>query len=133
MPAVAQTAMTGNTGFLTQQPETYRIIAINVEGITDENTRYLVIRQSGLEEGQEVLIPYDEAFGKAIRQLYRFGLFSDVEIVVERFVDDGVYLLIKVKEEPRLRDYIFSGSKGGHNDDLTRAVASSPGAGRSIR
>ncbi|MFV1980793.1 MAG: outer membrane protein assembly factor BamA, partial [Rhodothermia bacterium] len=108
--------------FLSQVPKMYKIISINVDGVNEENTRFLVIRQSGLEVGQEVLIPHDEAFGKAIKQLYRFGLFSDVKIVVERFVDDEVYLLIKVKEEPRLREYTFSGSKGSHKDDLTRAV-----------
>ncbi len=100
----------------------YKIISINVDGVNEENTRFLVIRQSGLEVGQEVLIPHDEAFGKAIKQLYRFGLFSDVKIIVERFVGNEIYLLIKVKEEPRLREYTFTGSKGSHKDDLTRAV-----------
>jgi outer membrane protein insertion porin family len=120
--ALAQTGLTNPRSMLTQAPKTYKIISINVDGINDENTRFLVIRQSGLEIGQEVLIPHDEAFGKAVRQLYRFGLFSDVQIVAERFVDDEVYLLIRVKEEPRLREYIFIGVKGGDKDDLSRGL-----------
>ena len=74
--------------FLTQTPGTYRILSINVEGVSDENTQMLVVRQSGLSVGQEIVLPHDEAFGKAIRQLYRFGLFSDVKIVIERVVGD---------------------------------------------
>lgn len=108
--------------YITRAPRTYRILAINVEGVADQNTQYLVVRQSGLEVGQEIMIPHDEAFAKAIRQLYRFGLFSDVKVLVERYVGDEVYLLIKVKEEPRLRDYTFEGIKGGHRDDLRRLV-----------
>jgi outer membrane protein insertion porin family len=122
--ALSQVAESGvvDGRFLTQTPKTYRIISINVEGVSDQNTQFLVVRQSGLEIGQEVMIPHDEAFGEAIRQLYRFGLFSDVEIVVERYVADEVYLLIRVKEEPRLGEYTFEGIKGGHRDDLRRLV-----------
>lgn len=117
----------GSTGiaqgdYLTLQPKTYRILSINVEGVADQNTQYLVIRQSGLEVGQEVTIPHDEAFSKAIRQLYRFGLFSDVKILVERYVGDEVYLLIRVKEEARLRDYSFKGIKGGDRDNLKKTI-----------
>ena len=122
--AVAQISGSGvvDEEYLTRAPRKYRILAINVEGVSDQNTQFLVVRQSGLEVGQEVMIPHDEAFGKAIRQLYRFGLFSDVEIVVERYVGDEVYLLIRVKEEPRLREYTFDGVKGGDRDELTRLV-----------
>ena len=63
-------------------------------------------------------LPYDEAFAEAVRRLYRTGLFSDVEVVADRVVGDGVFLLIRVEEEPRLGSYTIEGVSGGQRDDL---------------
>ncbi|MEX1054555.1 MAG: POTRA domain-containing protein, partial [Rhodothermales bacterium] len=40
----------------------------------------------------------------------------------ERRVGNGVYLAIRVKEEPRLVDYTFTGIKKGHAKDLQKEV-----------
>ncbi|MEM1269273.1 MAG: outer membrane protein assembly factor BamA [Bacteroidota bacterium] len=101
-------------------PQAMNILGIDVEGTQDDGTRFLVIRQSGLTIGQEVQVPGDEAFSKAIKQLYRLRIFSDVEIVADKMIDGGVYLLIRVKQEPRLDSYSFTGIKGSHRDELKR-------------
>ncbi len=96
----------------------YEILALDVEGALDAASSQFVVQTSGLEVGQYVVLPYDEAFGEAIRNLYRGGLFSEVEIVADRIVGEGVFLLIRVVEEPRLGGFTIEGVSGGERDDL---------------
>lgn len=118
----------------------YEILSLDVEGATDTNSEQFVVQVSGLRVGQRVVLPYDEAFGEAVRKLYRGGLFSEVEIVADRIVGDGVFLLVRVVEEPRLGGYTIDGVSGGERSDLEdelpllrgRAVRPSE-IGRSIR
>lgn len=101
-----------------RQPQPTEILGISVEGIESETAKSVVTQASGLQVGQTVTVPGDEALADAVRSIYRLGLFSDVKIVEERRVGDGVFLAIQVKEEPRLVEYTFSGVKKGHRKDL---------------
>jgi outer membrane protein insertion porin family len=103
-------------------PETVEILGLSVEGVANEGTQSFVQRASGLTVGQQVTLPGDQAFAEAIRSIYDLGLFSDVKIVQERRVGDGVYLAIRVQEEPLLADYTFEGVKKGHRKDLEKQV-----------
>ncbi len=96
----------------------YEILSLNVEGAVDAASSQFVVQTSGLEVGQRVLLPYDEAFGEAVRQLYRGGLYSDVEIIADRVVGEGVFLLVRVVEEPRLGAYTIEGVSGGERNDM---------------
>lgn len=104
------------------QPTTYEILGISVEGVESESAQSIVSQASGLHVGQNITLPGDEAIAEAIRSIYRLGLFSDVKIVEDRRVGDGVYLSIQVQEEPRLAEYTFSGVKKGHRKDLKEQV-----------
>ncbi len=103
-------------------PEETEILGISVEGIESETAKSVVTQASGLLVGQTVTVPGDEALAEAVRSIYRLGLFSDVKIVEERRVGNGVFLAIQVKEEPRLVEYTFSGVKKGHARDLKDEV-----------
>ncbi len=103
-------------------PQPYEILGITVEGIESETTQSVITQSSGLQVGQTVTLPGDEALAEAIRSIYRLGLFSDVKIVEERRVGEGVFLAIQVREEPRLVEYTFSGVKKGHRRDLKEEV-----------
>lgn len=103
-------------------PKPYQILGLTVEGIEDEGTQSFVLQSSGLIIGQEVTLPGDQALAEAIRDIYDLRLFSDVKIVEERQVGDGVYLVIRVKEEPRLRDYTFTNVKKRHREDLQKQI-----------
>ncbi len=96
----------------------YEIVSVDVEGGGDVASEQYVLQSSGLRVGQSVTLPYDEAFAEAVRRLYRGGLFSDVEVVADRVLGDGVYLLIRVTEEPRLAAYTIEGVSRGERDDL---------------
>ncbi len=90
------------------QPKNYKILAISVEGnvTTDANT---IIANSGLRIGDEFRVPGDETIN-AIKRLWKLTIFSNVEIVVDKEINDGVYLVIRVEEYPRLEKYFIEGS-----------------------
>lgn len=121
-PVAAQTAPLASSGPYTRAPQPYEILGLSVEGVESENLRTFVLQASGLTVGQRVTIPGDPALGDAIRAIYRLGQFSDVKIVQERLLGDGVYLAIQVSEAQRLGDYAFEGIKKSQRNDLKKEV-----------
>ena len=99
-------------------PARYEILALDVEGGSEATSDDFVRQYSGLRVGQRVALPYDPALAEATKKLYRTGFFSDVEIVADRLLGDGVYLLIRVQEEPRLNQYTLVNVSGGDREDL---------------
>ena len=104
------------------EPTPTRILGVSVEGAESDYTRSFVRQTSGLSEGQEILIPGDPVIGDAIRSIYRLGMFSDVEILEDRRVGDGVFIAIRVQEEPKLGEYSFEGIKKKHAKELRKRV-----------
>lgn len=96
-------------------PRQYEIVDISVTGLITARENYL-ISSSGLSVGNEVSIP-GEDIANAIKQIFRTGLFSDVEINHER-VSGGVSLEIIVQEQPRLQRFEIEGVKRSHRRDL---------------
>ena len=91
-------------------PQTYEIGGIEVIGAdyTDPNG---IISVSGLNVGSTIKIP-SEMISKAIRKLWKQGLFVDVNINIKNIVGDLVFLVINVKEYPRFaRHYSKSGRR----------------------
>ncbi|MEM1041527.1 MAG: outer membrane protein assembly factor BamA [Bacteroidota bacterium] len=103
-------------------PASYEILGLSVEGVSDESARQFVLSSSGLRVGQSVTIPGDQAISDAIRQLYQLGNFADVDVLAERYVGGGVFLLVRVEEVPRLGEVKFEGVKGGDRDELKDRV-----------
>ena len=103
-----------------QQAKTYKILGISVEGnkSADAST---IISSSGLKIGDEVQIPGDQTLN-AIRQLWSLNIFSDVQIINERQVADGIFLLIKVEEYPRLEKVVVEGNDEIDTDDIMEKV-----------
>lgn len=107
---------------ISQAPRPVEILGITVEGVTDESMKTFVLQSSGLAVGQTVNLPGDQALAEAIRNIYRLRVFSDIKIVEDRRAGDGVFLLIKVKEEPQLGEYTFTGIKKKHRKDLEKKI-----------
>lgn len=103
-------------------PEAYTIGSIRVEGVESDRMRDFVLEQSGLAEGQEVMMPGGEAIAQAIRSLYGQRLFSDVEIYRENTSGNTANLVIRVESEPVLVDYSFQGIERKHRDDLEEEI-----------
>ncbi|MBX7181224.1 MAG: outer membrane protein assembly factor BamA, partial [Bacteroidia bacterium] len=102
------------------KPKEYEIGGINIEGTKhlDKNVLKLL---SGLSEGERIQVPGDK-LAKAIENLWKQGLFSDVKILVTKIQGSFIFLEIAVTERPRLRNYSFTGVKKSDQDDIRDKV-----------
>lgn len=101
-------------------PQQLEILGVEVQGLTTSRKQF-VVATSGLQEGTEITIP-GEDLGRAIKSLYRTGLFSDVEIIQTRREAGGIYLKIIVQEQPRLQEYKIEGVKRSQRKDLREKI-----------
>ncbi len=83
----------------TQPQEIYKILGISVEGnsLADPSA---IIANTGLKVGDEFVLPGDQ-IGSAIRKLWSLKIFDDVQIAIDRKLEQGVYLVVKVHELPK--------------------------------
>ncbi|HED08250.1 MAG TPA: outer membrane protein assembly factor BamA [Ignavibacteria bacterium] len=96
--------------------KTYKILGISVQGNKSADAT-TIIANSGLKEGDEILIPGDKTMN-AIRRLWSLNIFSDIKILIDKQMGDGVFLLIKVKEYPRVEKVMFSGNDEISTEDI---------------
>jgi len=102
-------------------PTEYEIGGIRVEG-----TKYLdgnsLIALTGLQVGDRIKIPSDE-ISQGIKRLWKHGLVADATIYQEKIEDGKVYLIILLKERPRMSKFEFTGVGKAQKTDLTEALA----------
>ena len=105
---------------IAQQPTTYKVLGISVEGnkTADPST---IILNSGLKVGDEIQIPGDKTLN-AIRQLWALNIFKDIQILIDREIADGIFLLIKVSEYSRVERVIIEGNDGIDTDDIEKEI-----------
>jgi len=96
-------------------PKKFKILGVEITGV-DKNNAYIVAT-AGLDEGKEIRIPGPQ-IPDAIKALTRTGLFTDVKIYIKQQIGDGVFLLVSVKEQPRLASYEFKKIKRSERNDL---------------
>jgi len=103
--------------------EKYSILGISVEGNHPQSGTEsgAIISNSGLKIGSSISIPGDDV-RQAIQKLWALRIFSDVQILIENKVQDGVYLLIKVKEYPRLEKVEINGIDDVSEDDIKKKI-----------
>lgn len=106
-----------------QAPETYKLLGISVEGnLPGSGTESdAIISRSGLRVGDEITLPGDQ-IQKAIQRLWALRIFDDVQFLTERKVENGIYLLIKVHEYPRLERVEVEGADDVGEDDVMKKV-----------
>ncbi|CAN5265109.1 POTRA domain-containing protein [soil metagenome] len=102
-------------------PKEYIINDIKVTGAQsfDQN---LIISISGLAVGDKVQLPGGDNFSKAITNLWKQNLISDVEIFLTNVSGKNISVEISITERPRLGAYKFLGIKKGEMDDLNPKV-----------
>ena len=100
--------------------QSYKILGISVQGNKSADAT-TIIANSGLKVGNEIQIPGDQTLS-AIRQLWALNIFSDVQISIERKISDGVFLLIKVEEYPRLERVAIEGNDEIDTDDIEQKI-----------
>lgn len=114
-------ALLAATAVAQPRPQVYRILGITVEGETSADPA-AIIANTGLKEGDEITVPGDQT-RTAIERLHRLRLFDDIQIFIENRVQDGVYLLIRVKENPRLEKTVVMGNDELSEDDILKKIS----------
>ena len=96
-----------NDGVDYLSPKKYTLAGIVVDGVRNfDHTQ--IINKTGLVRGEQVTIPGDD-IAKAINNLWKEKLFSDVQIVAEKIQGNNIFLVIKLQERERLSRYSFKG------------------------
>ncbi len=110
-----------NRNSITSTPDVYNIGGIRIAGSKFIDNE-LLISISGLSPGDNVTLPYDPNISKAVRNIWKQNLFSDINIEAERFVGDKIFLVINITERPRLSKFNFKGIKENDAKDLKDKV-----------
>ena len=88
-------------------PKTYEIGGITINGTNNLNDNAL-INISGLSIGEKIKVPSDH-ISSAITKLWKQGIFSEIEINIDKIQDNIIFINIEVKEYPRLSKFKFKG------------------------
>ena len=101
-------------------PKTYEIGGISFEGAENFDTRVVQL-VAGLQVGDQVRIPGDK-ISSAIENLWKQGMFDDVQIRVSRIQGNLAFLTIALKERPRMLKFAFTGVKKGEDKKLREEI-----------
>ena len=80
-----------------------------------------ILGVTGLSVGQTIRVPGPD-IPRAIRNLWRLRLFTDVAIEKERTIGNVIFLAVRVQEQPRLLRWSYSGVRQSSHSDLNEAV-----------
>jgi len=100
-------------------PKEYTIRNVTVTGATYLDSSIL-LSVAGLHKGQTFTYPGTDLFARAIQNLWRQKLVSDIQIYLTRVVGDQVDLEVAVREMPRLGDFKFEGAKKSEQEELIK-------------
>lgn len=106
-------------------PRTYEIAGLRVSGVKSSDD-YIIIGYSGLSVGDKVQIPGQD-ISDAVKRFWRQGLYSKVQINVDKIAGDKIWLEIALQQQPRLSELIFEGAKAGEKKDLNEQLGMVPG------
>lgn len=107
------------------QPQEYTLAGVTVSGtkFLDQNA---LITLSGLVVGDKIKIPGDK-IAKAINNLWKQGLFEDIEINITKILGSNIFLDMYLQERPRLSKFQFNGIKKGEVDEIKDKIKLSQG------
>lgn len=100
-------------------PKEYTIRTINITGLNYLDTG-IVMSISGLQTGEKLMMPGSDIFAKAINNLWRQRLFSNVQIFITAVVEDKIDVEINLQERPKLGDFRFEGVRKSDAEELEK-------------
>ena len=103
-----------------ENPQEYLVAGITVTGVqyTDINTIKLF---AGIKEGDRITVPGDK-ITTAIKNLWRQQLFADVAVYAAEIRGSDIYLVIDLKEMPRMSQYRIAGVKKSEKENIREAT-----------
>ena len=102
------------------QKVNYKILGISVVGNKSADAA-TIIANTGLKIGDEISIPGDQT-NSAIKRLWNLGIFQNAEVIIEKKIDDGIFLQIKVQEYPRLEKFVLDGNDELSGDNINKKI-----------
>ena len=93
-------------------PKTYEVGGITFSGVTHFDMRLLLFKV-----GDVIDIPGEE-ISKTIKNIWKSGLYEDIEITLTRVVDNLAFINVHVTERNRLVAFGFRGIRKGQETDL---------------
>ncbi|HEY8658978.1 MAG TPA: POTRA domain-containing protein [Hanamia sp.] len=104
--------------FNSKNPKEYIISDIKVTGSKSFDPN-LIISISGLAVGDKVVLPGGDNFSRAITNLWKQNLVSNVEIYLTQLSGKNLSVEINITDRPTLTSFKFKGISKGEADDLT--------------
>jgi outer membrane protein insertion porin family len=101
-------------------PKEYVIGNVTVTG-ADHMDKNVLILISGLTVGDKIQVPGQKTM-EAIKNIWKQGLFEDVQVFATKIEGDKIYLNISVVERPRLSKFTFRGVSKGEATDLREEI-----------
>lgn len=98
------------------EPRKMKVAGITVMGAEYTDAQAILLF-CGLKVGQEIMIPGDE-IADALRKLWKNQLFSSIDIRLAEARGEDAFLVIVVKELPKLGVFKFDGIKKGDADNI---------------
>jgi outer membrane protein insertion porin family len=113
-------AQVGDDEIKENNAKEYELGGVKVVGaqFSDENA---LISVAGLKVGQKIRIPGID-ISKAIKNLWKLKLFTDVQVLKERTNGDVIFLEIVVQERPRYVKHSFKTLKKSYHDDVNGII-----------
>ncbi len=100
----------------TSSPSSYELAGITVKGV-DNYDNNIILGYSGLTIGQRIEIPGDDLKAVA-KRFWRQGLFSKVQIQVDKIYKDRAWLTFNLRQQPRVSAVSYQGMKGGEKKEI---------------
>lgn len=98
----------------------YEIGGVTVTG-ADHLDQGVIVLLSGLAIGDKVTVPGDK-FSTAIENLWKQGLFEDIQITATRIQGKNIFVNIDVLERPRLSKFALRGITKSEADDIREKI-----------
>ena len=106
-----------------QSERSIKILGVAVQGNKTISENSIKI-QSGLIDGKEIAF---EDISSAINRLWKLKLFSDIQVYVDKTTDEGIFLIIKIDEYPRIGKFEVRGNKKIKKNKIDEEVNLLPG------
>jgi outer membrane protein insertion porin family len=118
-------SQSGSDSTVTNTIDYSRVHEYVIADITVTGVRYLqpanLLTISGLTKGMKIQVPGSD-LSEAIKKYWKYGLFSDVKILITKIEDGNVYLEIQLREQPRLNKLEITGINKSEKDDILEKI-----------
>ncbi|WNJ16489.1 POTRA domain-containing protein [Pontibacter sp. G13] len=102
------------------EAKTYTLAGLEVEG-AEYSDKNAILSISGLRVGDLIAVPGIQV-SDAIKRLWKENIFSDVSVRADNIAGDKIFLVVVVKERPRISKFSFQGVSKAQADDLREQI-----------